>query len=223
MLGWRDCYAVVMSTQSYAIIGTGALGGYYGARLAQAGQDVHFLVRGDVEHVQRHGLNIESMHGDFSLPKVQAYGDVSDMPKCDVVVVALKTTGNAALGALLPPVLKQGGVVLVLQNGLEPEAQRPAVVGAENVIGGLCFLCSNRVGPGILGRRDLITFDWASTQSAGSRRASKRSHRTFAQPMFRPKRSQICPWCAGKSWLGISVQRVVGGAGCGHRAAHVAP
>ena len=134
--------------RSYAIIGTGALGGFYGARLQHAGCELHFLLHSDYEHVRRHGLICESKDGDFTLPKVNAYRDIRDMPKCDVVCVCLKTTQNHLLPQLLPPVVKDDGVVLVMQNGLGIEAQVAEIVGAERVMGALCFLCSNKIGPG---------------------------------------------------------------------------
>ena len=113
-----------------------------------AGCDVHFLLHGDYEHVRQHGLVCESKDGDFTLPNVKAYREVRDMPKCDVVCVCLKTTQNHLLPQLLPPVVKDDGVVLVMQNGLGIEAQVAEIVGAQPVMGGLCFLCSNKVGPG---------------------------------------------------------------------------
>ncbi len=134
--------------RSYAIIGTGALGGFYGARLQHAGCELHFLLHSDYEHVRQHGLICESKDGDFTLPKVNAYRDARDMPKCDVVCVCLKTTQNHLLPQLLPPVVKDDGVVLVMQNGLGIESQVAGIVGAQHVMGGLCFLCSNKVGPG---------------------------------------------------------------------------
>lgn len=134
--------------QTYAILGTGALGGFYGACLQRTGLEVHFLLKSDYEHVSQQGLRIESVAGDFTLPHVHAYADIQQMPACDVVVVALKTTHNHLLPQLLPSVLKEDGVVLVLQNGLGVEAQVAEIVGAERVIGGLCFLCSNKVQPG---------------------------------------------------------------------------
>jgi 2-dehydropantoate 2-reductase len=134
--------------RSYAIIGTGALGGFYGARLQHAGCELHFLLHSDYEYVRQHGLICESPDGDFTLPKVNAYADVRDMPKCDVVCVCLKTTQNHLLPQLLPSVIKDDGVVLVMQNGLGMEAQVAEIVGAPRVVGGLCFLCSNKVGPG---------------------------------------------------------------------------
>lgn len=137
-----------MPKRSYTILGTGALGGYYGARLQQAGHPVRYLLRGDYEHVRDHGLRIESMHGDFDLPHVEGYRDPRDLPPSDVAVVAMKTTQSEALADMLPGAVKPDGVVLVLQNGLCPERYVAGLVGAERVVGGLCFLCSNRVGAG---------------------------------------------------------------------------
>ena len=135
-------------TNTYAIIGTGALGGFYGAKLQKAGLDVHFLLRSDYEYVINHGLVVESKDGDFTLPSVNAYNEVAKMPQCDVVIVALKTTHNHLLPQMLPSVVKNDGVVLLLQNGLGIEEEVAAIVGSNRVIGGLCFLCSNKISPG---------------------------------------------------------------------------
>lgn len=137
-----------MTDRSYAILGTGALGGYYGACLQQAGLDVHFLLHSDYEYVCKHGLVVESPDGDFTLPKVNAYRNIAQMPRCDVVAIALKTTQNHLLPQLLPQVIKDDGVVLVLQNGLGIDVQVAQIVGSHRVIGGLCFICSNKVEPG---------------------------------------------------------------------------
>ncbi len=146
-----------MTNRNYAIVGTGALGGFYGARLQKAGLEVNFLLRSDYQIVKKHGLTIESPEGDFTLPQVRAYHDAHKMPKCDVVIVALKTTQNHLLSKILPLLLKDNGVVLVLQNGLNAEPQIAKIVGAERVIGGLCFLCSYKVGPGHVSHLDYGT------------------------------------------------------------------
>lgn len=132
----------------YGILGTGALGGFYGARLQRAGLEVHFLLRSDYQWVRDHGLAVESIDGNFTLPQVNAYPDIQEMPPCDVVVVALKTTQNHLLPRLIPAILKPEGMVLVLQNGLGVETQVAEIVGPQRVVGGLCFLCSNKIGPG---------------------------------------------------------------------------
>ena len=134
--------------KSYAIVGTGALGGYYGGLLAKAGCDVHFLMRSDAAQVREHGLRVDSIHGDFHLANVQAYASTTEMPPCDYVIVALKSTQNASLSTLLPPILHQNSYAIVLQNGLHVEAKTEAIVGKGRVLGGCCFLCSNRIAPG---------------------------------------------------------------------------
>ncbi|MEI8316042.1 MAG: putative 2-dehydropantoate 2-reductase [Verrucomicrobiota bacterium] len=129
---------------TYAIIGTGALGGFYGCRLQRAGCEVHFLIHSDYEHVVRHGLVCDSKDGNFTLPKVHVYRAAKEMPACDVVIVALKATQNH----LLPNLLPAAGAVLLMQNGLGGEELIAGLVGPDRVVSGLSFLCSNRVGPG---------------------------------------------------------------------------
>ncbi len=138
----------------YAIIGSGAVGGLYGSMLAHHGHDVHFLLHSDYDHVREHGLRIDSVAGNFVLKSPQVYNNVKDMPRCDVVIVAMKSTNNHLLAELLPGVVADKGVVLTLQNGLNVEAdcvsvlQKPNGENPHEVLGGCCFLCSNKVGPG---------------------------------------------------------------------------
>lgn len=139
-----------MTHLKYAVIGTGAIGGYYGARLQQAGCEVHFLLRSDYEQVQENGLNIDSISGDFALPEVNAYSDPAQMPPVDVVIVALKTTHNDQLLNLLPT-LNPNGAILSLQNGLDVEAviaQQFEEEATPTILGCLCFICANKIGPG---------------------------------------------------------------------------
>ena len=89
----------------YGIIGTGAIGGYYGARLAQSGQDTHFLLHKDYDYVMENGLQVDSCDGSFHLTDVNAYLYTEDMPPCDVVLVCLKSVNNHLLPSLLPPLL----------------------------------------------------------------------------------------------------------------------
>jgi 2-dehydropantoate 2-reductase len=132
----------------YGVIGTGALGGFYGGMLARAGQEVHFLFRSDFEHVRIYGLQVDSVNGDFHLPEVNAYHDSQKMPVCDVILVCLKTTGNHLLPELLRPLLHPKSVVVMLQNGLSVEEDLSAQLPDLQIAGGLAFICSNKVGPG---------------------------------------------------------------------------
>ncbi len=134
----------------FGIVGSGALGGYYGAKLARAGCDVHFLMRSDLEAVRRDGLTVRSKDGDFHLPYVEAHGSPEEMGRCDVVLIALKTTSNAAMPLLIPPLLHPETALVTLQNGLGNEELLAAHFGARRVMGGLCFVCLNRTAPGVI-------------------------------------------------------------------------
>jgi 2-dehydropantoate 2-reductase len=158
-----------LTRRSYAIIGAGAIGGFYGACLQKAGFDVHFLFNSDYQYVCQHGLVIESPNGDFNLASVQAYHDANQMPRCDVVIVALKTTNNYLLPQILPQVLKDDGVVLVLQNGWGMEEEIAQIVGSDRLIGGICFTFNYKLGAGHIRHLDygLITLaDYAPGYAA---------------------------------------------------------
>ncbi len=132
----------------YGVVGTGALGGYYGGVLARAGHDVHFLFRSDYSFVREHGLQIDSVRGDFRLKPVQAYQKPADMPRCDVVLVCLKTTGNHQLPQLLRQIVHPQSLVILMQNGLGLEEDLAAQLPDVYMGGGLAFICSNKIGPG---------------------------------------------------------------------------
>lgn len=132
----------------YAVIGTGAIGGYYGGKLANAGQEVHFLFHSDFEYVKQHGLKVDSVGGNFLLSSVNAYNRTTDMPQCDVVLVGLKSTNNHLLKELLPPLLHEDTLVLLIQNGLGLEEDLQKKFPALCIAGGLAFICSNKIGDG---------------------------------------------------------------------------
>ncbi len=130
------------------VIGTGALGGFYGGKLAKAGHEVHFLFRGDYEHVLKNGLRVDSVKGDFQLNPVNAYSTTQQMPVCDVILVCMKTTGNHSLPELIKPLLHSTSVVVLLQNGLGLEEDLSSELPGVAIAGGLAFICSNKVGAG---------------------------------------------------------------------------
>lgn len=132
-----------------AVAGCGAVGGFYGACLCRAGQDVHALLRSDFDAVRRHGLRIRGVRGDWTVP-LKAARRSEDIGTVDLVVVALKTTANGAFGALITPLLGPETAILTLQNGLGNEEQLAALFGPGRVLGGLCFVCLNRVEPGVI-------------------------------------------------------------------------
>ncbi|HZV81934.1 MAG TPA: putative 2-dehydropantoate 2-reductase [Geobacteraceae bacterium] len=131
-----------------AIVGAGALGLYYGALLQKSGQEVHFLLRRDYAAVKEKGLKVFSVNGDFHLPTVNAWQKSEDIGPVDLVLVGLKTFANSTFAAMIGPLLGEGTQILTLQNGLGNEDELARLFGANRVIGGVAFLCSNRGEPG---------------------------------------------------------------------------
>lgn len=132
----------------YGIVGVGAIGGYYGSRLAYSGLDVHFLLHSDYQFVKEHGMQIDSCDGSFHLDHVNVYQNSKDMPKCDVVIVGLKTTNNHLLLELLSPLLHEHTAVVLIQNGIGVEADVQKMFPQTQLIAGLAFICSAKTEPG---------------------------------------------------------------------------
>ena len=132
----------------YGIIGVGAIGGFYGSKLAYSGQEVHFLSHSDYQYVKEHGMQVDSCDGSFHLNHINVYQYPQDMPKCDVVIVGLKTTNNHLLKDLLPPILHEHTVVVLIQNGIGVEADVQQNFPELQLIAGLAFICSAKTEPG---------------------------------------------------------------------------
>jgi len=134
--------------KTIAVVGAGALGLYYGGRLARAGNDVTFLARSDLDVLRTRGIAVKAPDGAFTLPSVKAAATPREIGPVDLVVITLKATANDQLAHLLPPLLHPDTLVLNLQNGLGVDEQVSAVAGAHRTAGGLCFVCVNRIAPG---------------------------------------------------------------------------
>lgn len=135
--------------RSYTVIGTGAVGGYYGARLAAAGHPVRFLGRSDVAVLRREGLRVTSAaEGELAVGPVEAYDDPAQVPPSDVVLVAVKATLPNPAAATLARVDGGATAVISLQNGLGVEADLEEAADGRPLAGGLCFIAANRTGPG---------------------------------------------------------------------------
>jgi 2-dehydropantoate 2-reductase len=139
------------------IIGTGAIGGFYGVMLARAGFDVHFLLRSEFDAVAARGLQLNSMvHGAQALFPVQAYRDAAEMPPCDWLLVGAKTTSNAALAPVIAQAAAPDAKVVLLQNGLAVEDElRPLLPDTLHLLGGLCYICVHRSAPGVIEHQSL--------------------------------------------------------------------
>lgn len=130
------------------IVGAGALGLYYGAMLQRNGQEVSFLLRRDHAAIQHGGLQVHSVNGDFHLKEVQGFASPEEIGPVELVIAGLKTFANQHLLELVRPLLGDQTCILTLQNGLGNEELLANEFGADRVLGGVAFLCSNRGEPG---------------------------------------------------------------------------
>ena len=142
----------VLPRYRIAVVGAGAVGGFYGAKLAYFGREVHFLIRSEEERraVKRFGLRVKSREGNFRVAKTLAHASTETIGPCDLVLIAVKATANDALPPLLAPLLRPDTVLLTLQNGLGNEDFLAERYGAERVLGGLCFVCLHKTAPGVI-------------------------------------------------------------------------
>ncbi len=135
---------------SIAVIGAGAVGGYYGALLARAGHDVRFLMRGDLTAVREYGLDVRSIRGDFRLPNVAAFATAEEIGPVDWVVCSLKATAIEQARELVTPCIGPNTRILALMNGLGIEERFASWFGPARVFGGMAFVCIYRGAPGVV-------------------------------------------------------------------------
>lgn len=159
-----------------AIIGAGALGCYYGARLVKAGEDVHFLVRSNRAALTAHGLKVKTPTERLSVRKIQVYGSAAEIGPCDLVIIATKATANEMLATVLPPLLKPDTVVLTLQNGLGVEEPVAEIAGPDRVIGAICYIGCMRTAPGVV----TCSFPGLMTIGKFGKPAGERTHAVAA-------------------------------------------
>jgi 2-dehydropantoate 2-reductase len=136
-----------------AVVGCGAVGSYYGAKLARDGQELHFLLRSDYDAVRRNGVSIRSPQGDFQV-RPRCAQTPEEIGRSDLVLIGLKTTANEEFPRLLPPLVDSRTTVMTLQNGLGNEEQLARLFPPEQIMGGLCFVCLNRLEPGVIHHMD---------------------------------------------------------------------
>lgn len=132
-----------------AIFGTGGVGGYFGGRLAQAGEDVYFIARGEhLKTLLEQGLQVDSIQGDFRVEPVQATDDPSEVGPVDIVLLAVKAWQVPEAAEAMRPMIGPDTGVSWLGNGVEAPDQLVAALGAQHVLGGLTRISTALVGPG---------------------------------------------------------------------------
>lgn len=135
--------------KNYAIIGTGAIGGYCAIKLYQAGFTVQCLLRSDFSHVKQHGLTLVSDNETITLP-INVYQNIQEIPICDTVLIAIKTTENSILKDMLPKVMGPKTVLVLLQNGIGIEQEIAEFVDPRKIIGGSCNIKVSKESPGLI-------------------------------------------------------------------------
>ena len=137
----------LQSPRRYGVLGTGAVGTTYGARLWSAGHPVRFCLRRDLQAGLAHGLRLDSPWGDVIVPPEALCGSPAGLAPLDVLLVALKSTANGSLASLLAPIQPLPPLILLLQNGLGGEESVAAAAPAAQVVGGICDVACARVAP----------------------------------------------------------------------------
>lgn len=145
-----------------AVFGSGGVGGYFGGRLAQLGQDVTFIARGKhLQAMRRNGLKVDSIAGDFTLNKVQVTDNPQEIGEVDYIICSVKAWQIPKAAKAMKPMIGEKTLVVPLQNGVEAPAQLAEILGEEKVLGGLCAIIAFRANPGHIkhiGANPLIRF-----------------------------------------------------------------
>jgi 2-dehydropantoate 2-reductase len=136
-----------MTNPRIAVVGAGAVGAYYGGRLALAGHEVCFYSRSAAAELRANGLHVSSYVGDFVLPAIQVFDDTAAMGPADLIIVALKSTAIGVYVDLVRPLVCEDSVIVCLQNGLGNEEIFAGAFGAERVLGAIAYVCINRDTP----------------------------------------------------------------------------
>lgn len=134
-----------------AIIGTGGVGGYFGAKLAQAGNEVTFLARGEhLKVIQKNGLTVKSILGDFRVENIKATDKISNIEKPDLVIISVKAWQVKGIGEELKPILKSDTTIIPLQNGVLAADELSENIDRNHILGGLCRIISKIEAPGVI-------------------------------------------------------------------------
>lgn len=133
------------------IFGTGGVGGYFGGRLAQAGEKVTFIARGEhLQAIQAHGLEVKSIKGDFTIQPATATDDTTQLHDVDVVLTCVKMWQLPNAAKAIIPMLERDTTVIPLENGVEAPSQLAEILGREHIMGGLCQIASRITSPGVI-------------------------------------------------------------------------
>ncbi len=185
-----------------AVIGSGAVGGYYGALLSRAGHDVTFVARGaHLDAIRASGLRVRGPHGEWTV-QARAEQDTATIGVVDLALFAVKTYDNASALPLLPPLIGKSTDVLTLQNGVDSPDDVAAVVGQEAVIGGATYIATALAAPGVIeqtGAYRRIVFGEVFDRAGSVRLASPACTTRSPPPVSNPSRPPTGACRSGRS------------------------
>jgi 2-dehydropantoate 2-reductase len=181
-----------------AIFGAGGVGGYFGGRLTQAGEDVVFIARGEhLEAIRKQGLQVDSVRGDFTLQPVQATDDPSKVGAVDVVLLGVKAWQVEEAAQSMGPMIGPDTFVVPLENGVEAPTQLAAVLGKQHVMGGLAKIMSFKVGPGHIrhaGMEPYVAFGELDNRSSERAERLRQAFERAQVTVEIPQNIQIALW-----------------------------
>jgi 2-dehydropantoate 2-reductase len=183
----------------FAIFGTGGVGGYFGGRLAEAGEDVTFIARGThLAAIRKNGLTVESVAGDFRVLRAKASDDSASIGPVDAVIVAVKAWDVKAAASAMRPLVGPETVVIPLENGVEAPDELGAVLGARPVLGGLCKIVAYIAAPGVVrhaGVEPSLAFgEMDGTESGRVRRLRTVFRRAKGVTVEEPRDIRVALW-----------------------------
>lgn len=133
------------------VIGAGGVGGYFGARLSQGGNDVAFIARGEhLKALRSQGLVVESSLGEIRLPRVRASDNPAELGVPDVILMCVKLWDTEAVARAALPIVGPNTAVISLQNGVQKDQVLQAILGKRPVLGGVCYISSRIARPGCI-------------------------------------------------------------------------
>jgi 2-dehydropantoate 2-reductase len=188
-----------------AIYGAGAVGGYFGGRLAQAGDDVVFLARGEhLRAIREHGLQVASIAGDFTIRPARATDRPDDIGPVDAVLVSVKAWQVPDVALAMRPLVGPETFVVPLQNGVEAPEQLAAALGAEHVLGGLCRIIAQVTGPGYIrhsGAEPYLAFGELDAGGSGAKPSGRAERLREAFARTRGVTVEVSPDIRAAMWL----------------------
>jgi 2-dehydropantoate 2-reductase len=135
-----------MRFNNIAVVGAGAIGSFFGAKLNKSGLRVQFQTRSGATVLQNKKMNIRSIWGDFSF-KADAHESTNTMESADLVIVTVKALENIDYYNLLSPLIKDNSIILLMQNGLNIDEKLQQLFPSQKVLGAAAFVCLNRISP----------------------------------------------------------------------------